>query len=266
MVPPWVPDPVDPETPIPDETPAPPEDGENPPNKVVNRPPVPIAPPRRFASTRLSLGEYGRSGDGRSMRKGVGRYIGGGLGGSRTAVRRFGGTASTAASLYGALGGNVTGGSPQRERLEEGLRSGKSARGIINAVVEIVCPVDGTQDSEASRNSINDALAELLKRYPDADVLNLTEAQREFVVSWYVSMDVYRRFVLDVGGAIRDKAPSAVAGVSRLREVREYIRETVMASFEKSRKGGRALSSGQVIRTVKMALADAFDIFAEYSE
>ena len=84
------------------------------------------------------------------------------------------GTASTAGALGNALSALAAGepaeaGSP----LDPALLSGRSVDDIMDAVVEAVRPVDGTQDAEASRAAIRDALAELLTRFPDADLLSL---------------------------------------------------------------------------------------------
>src|SRR3546814_7429537 len=93
------------------------------------------------------------------MRQGVGRYIRDGYGGSRTAARRMGGTAATAGAFGNALAALAGGqaaepGSP----LDPALLSGRSADDIMDAVVEALRPVDGTQDAEASRAAIRDAL------------------------------------------------------------------------------------------------------------
>ena len=264
MVPPWVPDPESDEDKTsqqPDQN-ADEQDSQKPQSDVVQ----PVAPRGRFGTTRTSLGEFGSTGDRGSMRRGVGRYISGGLGGSSTATRRFGGTATTAGALYGALGGSGTGTSIERSTLDRVLLEGKSGRQIIDAVIETVCPVDGSQDTESSRNSINDALAELMNRHPAADILELSEEQRELVIESYVSMDVYRRFVLDVGNAIRDKSPNATTALSRLKQARDYIREHIVAAFRKVRDGGKRLSGSRVSRVVTNALKDAFDVFSGYAE
>jgi len=191
------------------------------------------------------------------MRQGVGRYVRQGLGGSSVAARRFGGTARTAATLYRTLGGTPSGADERRKALDAKLLAGKSAREIINAVVEATCPVDGTQDAEASRRSINDALSDLLQKFPGTDLLALSEEQRIFVIERFVGMDVYRRFVLDVGSAIQTKAASATVALSRLKEARDYIRETVAASFRKLREGGQKLSGSKVTQLVHRALKDS---------
>lgn len=264
MVPPWVPD-----IPLPGPTPS--GNSEEGPNEgeIQNRPPgtepqlpIPIAPARRFGSSRRSLSEFSHGGDSRGMRRGVGRYIRDGYGGSATATRRFSGTAQTANALYFALSGGATPGS----QLDPVLLAGRSADEVMDAVVEAIRPVDGTQDTEASRAAIKDALSDVLTKYPDADFLNLDDQQRELAIERYVAADVFRRFELDVGKKIIEAAPSAVTGLARLKEVLEYIKESVAASFRKLRDDGQQLVAGRITQMVQNGLKETFQVFEGYSE
>jgi hypothetical protein len=96
---------------------------------------------------------------------------------------------------------------------------GRTADDIMNAVVEAVRPVDGTQDAEASRTAIKGCLSEVLERFPDANLLELSDAERTFAIERYVALDVFQRFALDLGKVIQDKAPTASAALGRLKEV-----------------------------------------------
>ncbi|MCR9215621.1 MAG: hypothetical protein NXI14_00320 [bacterium] len=261
MVPPWV-DGSDGE--IPPQAESPSEDIDDS-DEAIDKPhqPEQLAPKARFYSTRIALGKFAETGDRAPMQRGVGRYIGAGLGGTQTAVRRFGGTATGASALYSALGGTS---SDRDTKLDRNVLAGRTANQIIAAVVEATRPVDGSLDSEASRQSINDALSDLLKRYPDTDLLKLTEEQRVFVVERYVAYDVYLRFMLDVGQHIQDKSPTRSIALSRQRQIREYIREAVAASFRTMRNAGRTLTGGNVSSLVRSALESAFDVFVGFSE
>lgn len=268
MVPPWVPDPVAPDGDSGGDG-ADGSDGDE--RQPALRPapppaaPVLLAPSGRFGPARTSLGSFARSGSNDDMRKGVGHYIGKGLGGAGTATRRFGGTARTAGSLYGALSA-VSAGQPPApgSPLDPALLQGRSADEIMDAVVEAVRPVDGTQDTEASRHAINDALSDVLNRHPDADLLNLTEEQRLFAIERYISLDVFNRFDLDVGKHLRANAPGVAAELSRFREVKSYIRETIAASFRKARSTAQALDSRRISGIARSALQEAFEIFEGY--
>lgn len=282
MVPPWVPAPVPPNAP-PEEQGDDAADGQkqnNPNDAGQNQPPPesapiaaaqalpsPIAPAARFGGARLNLGRFASGGDSRDMQRAVRHYVGNGYGGGGTSVRRFAGTARTAGTLYDALSSVARGqassaGSP----LDPVLLAGRSAREVMDAVVEAVRPTDGTQDSEASRAAIKDALSELLTTFPEADLLNLNEDQRGFAMEHYVAIDVFRRFQLDLGKTIQDKAPTATAALARLKEVKNYIKETVAAAFRKLRTEGTKLTVGRISGFVQTALSEAFQVFEGYAQ
>lgn len=274
LVPPWVP-------PMPPIPPVPPSDGQgagpadsngqNGPAPASPQPPVapqasPIAPAKRFLGTRLNFGKFaGGGGDRRHMQRGLRDYVRKGYGGRANAIKRFGGTASTAGNLYGALsrvaGGQAAApGSP----FDPVLLSGRSAREVMDAIVEAVRPADGTQDAEASRSAIKDALSELLTMFPEADLLNLTEDQRATAIERFVAIDVYQRTMLDIGKAIQAKAPTATVGLARLKEVKEYIKQAVAAAFRKLRAAGHRLTTGRVNQVVRAALEETFQVFEDY--
>ena len=199
------------------------------------------------------------------MRRGVGHYFRKGLGGSRSASRRFAGTARTAGILYDALSSSAAG-QPFEPAgpLDPGRLAGRSAREIIDAVVEAVRPVDGTQDAEASRQAVNEGLSDLLDRYPDADLLNLQEEQRLFVIERFIAQDVYNRLFLDIGKAVQDKASGVSAALLRMRQIKDYIRETISARFRAMRATASALTPRSVAQMATRAFAEAFAVFEDY--
>jgi len=266
MVPPWVPDPVPPSGDGPGDDGAAPPNGDTP-DQIAPAPaqPVPIAPPARFGGARTRLGSFARTGSADDMRKGVGHYVRKGLGGGGTAVRRLGGTARTAGTLFGALSAAAAGqASGARNELDPAVLVSRSADEVMSAVVEAVRPVDGTQDGEASRAAIGKALSELLTQYPDADLLNLSEEQRILAVERFIAWDVFNRFDLDLGKTIQEKAPSATSALSRLKEVRDFITQTVAAEFRKLASGAAALGSSKVAAMVRDALGLAIGVFEGY--
>lgn len=134
----------------------------------------------------------------------------------------------------------------------------------MDRVVDAVRPVDGTQDAEASRVAIRDALTDLLIQYQDADLLDLSLEQREFAIERFAAHDVFHRFELDVGQHLLDSAPTLNDALSRLKEIRDYIRQTVSASFRKLREAGRSLTDLSVSQVVRDALKDSFEVFEGY--
>jgi hypothetical protein len=262
LVPPWVPDPIPPADGNDSDEP----DGQDQQQPAPSPPKLGLtAPAGRFGPARTSLGSFARSGASNDMRRGLGHYVKKGLGGASAAASRMGGTARTAGTLYGALSSAAAGqpaapGSP----FDPALLAGRSADEVMDALVEAVRPVDGTQDAEAGRKAIRDALSELLGRFPDADLLNLSEDQRTFAIERYLALDVFNRFTLDIGKTLQDRAPSASAALSRLKDVKDYVKQTVSACFRALRTAGEQLGARRISEISRQALQQAFDVFEEY--
>ncbi|MEQ7665605.1 Qat anti-phage system associated protein QatB [Xanthomonas nasturtii] len=182
---------------------APPAGGGDTPAPPPGTPPEPDAPspqaqPQRWTGVRRNLGDFARNGDGRSLRRAVKHYVRSGYGGAATASRRMSSTGSTANALGNALAGLGAGGFAQTGTpLERSLLTGRSAEEVMDRVVDAVRPVDGTQDAEASRAAIRDALTDLLTQHQDADLMELSMDQREFAIERFVAYDVFQRFELE---------------------------------------------------------------------
>ena len=195
------------------------------------------------------------------MRRGLGHYVRTGLQGARSGVQRFGGTAATAGALYGALSGLASGGARDNTRLDRAILSGRSAQEVISAIVEAIRPVDGTQDGEASRDAVQRALAATLEQFPDADLLNLTEAERLFATERYVAQDVFNRAWLDLGKHIQASAPSAASALAHLAEMRDYIRQVVSSAFRKLETAGQVLDARKVAALARDSLRETLHVF-----
>lgn len=263
LVPPWVPDLPPPEGDEPDD--GPPEEDEegNGTDKPVDS--SPTAPNARFGSARRSIGRFAADGDGPSMRSGLGHYVRRGYGGASTATRRLAGVVRTAGALYGALSTDVDGQSIDFGRdFDLSTLSGKPADEILDALALAVRPIDGLLDSEASQGAIRDALSDLLDRFPEADLLDLSDEQRIFAVERYVAFDVYNLFSLDIGKTIHDKAPTAVDALARLKDIKDYVTETVSAQFRTLRNASQRLTGRRMTDLAHQALQLTLTVFEDY--
>jgi hypothetical protein len=223
--------------------------------------PGPIAPAGRFAPARLNLGRFANTGSSDSMRRALGHYVNKGQQGSGNAVLRFGGTTRNAGSLYNALTTIASGEAQPGSPLDRALLAGKSAREVMAAIIEAARPIDGTQDAEAARDAMQRALAAMLEQFPNADLLDLSEEERLFAIERYLALDVFNRAYLDLGKAIMENAPSAVSALSRMKDIRDYIRETVAAQFRRLRAQAETLSARRIARLARDALREAFRVF-----
>jgi uncharacterized protein (DUF697 family) len=270
IVPPWVP-PLPAPAPAPSPAPDADDQQDNAPTQPPVTPPAPsapramIAPAGRFSSARRAASAFANTGAASQLKRSLGHYVRKGYSGARATTSRFGGTVGTADALYGALtpGQRAEGAGGQLDRT---LLVGRSADQIMDAVVEAVRPVDGTLDGDASRLAIKDALSELLVKYPEADLLNLSDEQRLFTIERFVAVDVFQRFALDLGKIIQDKASSARVALRRLKDVKDYILQAVSAAFRKLRTSAQTVTAGGVKHVVQAALLETFQVFENYTE
>jgi hypothetical protein len=263
LFPPWTPPPLPPEPSDADQSDAAENPNDRDDNQENSPPPLPnvIAPAGRFFPARVNLNSFANSGSRENMRRGLGHYVHKGLQGSKNAVQRFGGTTRSAGTLYGVLSGLSSGESQPDAQLDRALLTGRSAREIVNAIIEAVRPIDGSQDTEAAREAMQRALSAVLERFPDADLLDLTEEQRLFATEQYLALDAFNRVWLDLGKATMESAPSAASALARMKEVREYIRETIAARFRKLRAAAGALTARKVSALAAETLVEAFRVF-----
>lgn len=266
MVPPWVPQPDSGQDTTGGETP-----NENPQQEQDSHQPNPpvdvpvIAPPGRFGPARSKLNKFAREGGSDHYRGGLKHYIKRGYGGSQNAVKRMSGSTSKAGTLYSALlSGSDNPFSGTGEPLDPVLLNGRSAEEVMDAIVEVVSPVDGTLDAEASRASVKEALSEVLDESPNADLLMLTQEQREMAIMHFMAGDIFRRIDLDLGKDIRDNAPNASIGMKRLKEVKDYVKQTIFASFRRLKASGQVVSTSTVKSMVTNTIKDTFEIFEAY--
>ncbi len=240
-------------------------DGQNDNSPKPPKAPPPVAPKSRFGTTRKSMGAFAGSGSQRDMQRGIGRYISKGYGGASTATRRFGGTTHIAASLAGVLSSKARG-APGGTSVDIAFIQGKSANEIMDVIVDAVSPINGTQDNEAARESIKEALSELLDKQPNVDLLELDDLSRDIVIESFIAADVYRRISLDIGKHIQDKAPNAVTALKRLRQVKDYVRETVKNAFSKLKLDGKVLANDRIASISEQALLETFQVFEGYAK
>nr|VFJ63720.1 MAG: hypothetical protein BECKDK2373C_GA0170839_11115 [Candidatus Kentron sp. DK] len=229
------------------------------------QPPPTMAKPMRFIGATKSLGNHAGTGDSKSLKRGLKHYSRSGLGGSRKAAARMARTARNAGALYGALhalGGR--GEAPPDLEIDLKSLSGRPAREITDRLAEAISPNDGSQDSDANRESISQALTELISANPDVDLSALGDEQIASVVESYICNDISHRVELDVGKSIFDKAPNPATAQQRLDEMHSYIRQCVAAAFED--KGGLNpnLSQYDVARTSRDIIQRTFEVFEEY--
>ena len=261
LIPPWVSDPeIQPSTEPGDDQ----QPDEDTPETLPEASPQ-IAPMGRFRGARTELGDFARSNSDYSLRQGVGHYVRTGLGGSRNASRRMAGTARRAGALYGVLQ-DLSGGRtpPAHPDLDPAHLVGRHAREIVDRIAEALSPSDGTQDSEAGRHSISQALSELIRREPSIDLTALTQEQIVLALELFIGSDICRRIELDVGKAIFDRAPDAATAIRRLGQMYRYVRQVVASTFRLWSTEPEPVTQQAATSLVHRVIQNTFEVFESY--
>ncbi|MCR4346106.1 MAG: hypothetical protein NUV55_02715 [Sulfuricaulis sp.] len=175
------------------------------------------------------------------------------------------GTSRTVGRLHGVLEALSRGEAlPPEIGIDAASLAGRNAKEIGDAIAEAIRPPDGTLDAEASRDAIAQALSDLVEQVPDVDLILLTPEQIELVIERYVAYDLCRRIELDIGLHIQDKAPDAAAAVSRIEDMKEYVRECVAAQFRSARDSGRRLTRSAAASIANVVIEETFRVFEDY--
>jgi hypothetical protein len=175
------------------------------------------------------------------------------------------GTSRTAGRLHGVLDALRTGEAlPPDVAIDPATLAGRDAREIGDAIAEAIQPSDGTLDAEASRDAIAQAISDLVEQTPGVDLTALAPEQIEFVVEGYVAYDLSHRIELDVGLAVQDKAPDAAAAVSRIEDMKAYVKQCVAASFRSARDRGQRLTRTSAASIASAVLEETFRVFADW--
>jgi len=212
------------------------------------------------------MGSFARTGDTNDLRGGLKGYVSKGYGGASTATRRMGGTAQIASVLSDALSTGQSSSASNDQSGSESTERVNSADEVISQIVEAVAPVDGSQDSEVSRESIREVLSEVIEEHPDTDLLDLDDDARQSVVEKYIATDIYRRIVLDIGKKIQDASPSAKVGLQRLRQVKDYVRSTVKSAFRTAGSSGASSASANMSKIASNTIKTTFEVFESYAK
>jgi hypothetical protein len=177
----------------------------------------------------------------------------------------MGGTARVAGSLYGGLEAFRAGDpKPAELGLDKASLAGRPAREAGEKIIDAVCPVDGSQDTEARRDSLSRAISELTEEFPNVDLTALTPEQIDRLLEVFIAHDISHRIELDVGKAILEKAANYAAAVKRFEEMRQYVREKVSGVFRAKLQAGEKLTRNTGASLMGRVIRDTLSVFEDY--
>jgi len=224
--------------------------------------PPEVAPPRRFANARRALGYFARTGSEDSFRRAVGNYSRTGMGGAGSTANRMRTSARTGANAFGFL-------QAAREKTDAAINNwvadlttrNASALEIIDEIVRQTTPVGGSQDEAATRESMAQAMEDLLAKYPDIDLLKLADDNIWELIESFLGYEAFYRLTLDIGQVFENVSISPRDRIRRMKEMRDYLKAELKAQVEELRRNKPHATSGQLQSILQDALENTFAVY-----
>jgi hypothetical protein len=233
--------------------------------------PTNLAPPRRFLSANRNFKQFMRNGSQKSFGKALGKALGGysgkGMGGSSRIVRRMQRSANMGADIYSSFQ-NI------RTRRSDDVKTNdlihylsseqRSTEDIKNAFIRHLLPDGGSLDEESCRNSLYQAMSDLLKR-PNIDLARLEDVDIWFLIEKFMVYEVVHRIVIDLGRITESKKYSPIVVVQRRKEMTDYIQAVMSVEFTKIKSNNHRsnITSVEMKKFLNSVLKETFDVFEE---
>ena len=229
-----------------------------PPNDI---PPSEIAPPRRFADARCSLGKYANIGDRNYFSRAAGHYSKKGMGGARRVGSRMRQSTRSAANLFSFLTSASTRSDTETTKWLENVKSKKLSHSqVINLIVNHVAPQTGGLDDESCRDSMAHAMSEFMEKHRDADLLELNQGQIQEITERFIANEAYNRLILDIGQVFER---SAVEGLRRRNMMREYLYSDISAAMEDLWKTNANPTKSAFDKLLQKAIQNTFEVYED---
>ena len=224
--------------------------------------PLELAPPRRFYSARRELGTFARTGNQESFRKAVGHYSRTGMGGARNAANRMRASTRSAANLFGVL-------QSARERADPAINEwvaslterNASAQDVVDEIIRRAAPNGGSQDETSCRESMAQAMEDLLEEDPDLDLLHLEDDDIWRLTESFLGYEAFNRLCLDIGQVFESSALSPRDRVTRMNEMQDYLKAELCAQIETLRQTTPEAVSNQLQVVLQRSVQNTFLVY-----
>lgn len=223
-----------------------------------------VAPPKRFQAARQSLGAFARNGDTQALGRAAGYYSRTGMGGAAAVAARMRTSTKAAAGLGSFLQATRDRSDPTINQWMDSLRAtNPSAQTVIDAVVAQILPEGGSVDEESAKDSMAQALSELIQLDPDLDLLALQDAQIWTLMQLYLGHEACNRMYVDIGLLFESARFDPATIVQRTNEMRSFLKNSVAAQLETVRHATPNPTRAQLETVLRDAIQTTFAVFED---
>ncbi|MCY3628864.1 MAG: hypothetical protein OXG94_02500 [Bacteroidetes bacterium] len=224
--------------------------------------PPEVAPRARFGAARRTLGEFARSGKEGSFRRAFGHYSRTGMGGARRTANRMRTSARSGASTFGVLQAARERTNPVINDWVDSLKTrNASAQEIADEIVKRTTSSGGSLDEAACQQSMAQAMGDLLTSNPDVDLFNLADDDIWGLMASFLGYEAFHRLCLDIGQVFESFSFSPRESVTRMNEMRNYLKAELSVQIETLRSGAYNATPSQLQFILQSALENTFAVY-----
>jgi len=221
-----------------------------------------VAPPRRFLGARRQMGDFVRTGNRNSFRKAVGHYSQTGMGGAGSVASRMRASTSSATSLFNVLHSARIRTNPTVNQWVTALATRQlTAFEVSNEIIKFVAPNGGSADEASVRESMAQAMCDLIEEQPEIDLLKMEDDNIWTVIESFLGYEAYNRIVLDIGQAFENTALKPRKLVIRLNQMQDYIKAEISVRVEELREADQNPSPDQLQKLLQKAVKNTFAVY-----
>jgi len=232
------------------------------PESVVQ--PLVLAPLRRFRNARQYLGEYAGGGDRDILKKALKNYSRKGMGGVSNVAKRMRVSTSMGAGLFTFLQ-EVHNSSDVKVKnwVSQLIAKNLTAYEVADEIINQVISTGGSLEEESCRNSIAQAISDLLMIYPNIDLLNIDNDKIWIVMELFMANEAFNRLNLDIGQLFESSKYSPQKVVSKINDMREYIKAEISVQIKKLKKITPNPTKVEMNNLLQTAIKNTFEVFEE---
>ena len=138
-----------------------------------------------------------------------------------------------------------------------------SAYEVADEIVDQVISVGGSLEEESCRDSMAQAMSELLAINPDIDLVNMDNDSIWTVMELFVANEAFNRINLDIGQLFESEKYTPMETVSRMNEMREYLKAEISAQIQELRADTTNPTKNEINNLLQTAIQITFEVFEE---
>ncbi len=221
-----------------------------------------IAPSKRFLNARRQLGDFARTGDQVSLQKSLGHYSRTGMGGAHKLASRIRTSTRSATNLFGVLQAAREGtDSTINDWISSLTDRNASVRDIVDEIIRYVAPGGGSIEESSCRDSMAQALENLLEQSPNIDLLHLDDDDIWMLTESFLGFEASNRLFFDVGQVFENPALSTYDIVVRVNEMQDYVKAEISAQVESLRQKTPTANPKQLQLLLQTAVKNTFLVY-----